>query len=508
MAIPYRRLWPALACLSLGCRAPQEPSDAGESTLIVGARVIDGTGAPGRVTAVRVHAGRIEAVGALEARAGEHVVHARGLVLAPGFIDTHSHHDGNLRADPSAIGAVSQGITTIVVGQDGSSRTPLRAAFARLEAEPAAVNVASYAGHGSIRARVMGSDARPATSTEIEAMRSLLRRDLAAGALGLSTGLEYDPGIWSTTEELVALAEEVARVGGRYISHMRSEDRTLWEAVDEVIHIGRETGVPVQISHMKLAMKSLWGRADELLARLDQARAEGVDVTADVYPYTYWQSSMTVLFPERDFTDRAAAEFALRELAPPEGMVLMRFEPNPDYVGKSIAEIAALRGTDPVTAYLALIAESRAAGDDGGGESVIAESMDADDVWRLIAWPHTNLCSDGSSRGGHPRGFGAFPRAIAHRERAGLSLEAAIHKLTALAAEHVGLSGRGVIAPGAAADLVLFDPERIADRATVADPKRTAAGIELVWVNGILVWSEGRATGARPGAVIRRATAP
>ncbi len=321
------RALPALAALAIfGACGPVSNGQPGD-LLFTNARVIDGTGAPGQVTDVRVRGDRILEIGELIAGEAETEVDATGQVLAPGFIDTHSHHDRGLTRMGDALAAVSQGITTIIAGQDGSSSLPLGDFYAELEATPVAVNVAAYVGHNSLRSAVMGDDfRREATPAEVDEMRALLRRELDAGALGLSTGLEYDPGIYSATTEVVALAREAAAGGGRYISHMRSEDRAFFEALGELLHIGRETGIPVQISHMKLAMKSLWGRADEALALLDAARAEGIDVTADVYPYEFWQSTMTVLFPDRDFT-REAATFALEELAPPEGMIIAAFEP-------------------------------------------------------------------------------------------------------------------------------------------------------------------------------------
>lgn len=481
------------------------PDPAAPSFLIQGATVVDGTGAPGIPAAVRIRGNRIEEVGALQPAADEKVVDGSGLVLAPGFIDTHSHHDDNLAKDRTVFAAISQGITTIVVGQDGGSEFPLGSFFQSLEKNPAALNVASYVGHGTLRSQVMGDDfRRAATPDEIEAMTALLRRDMASGALGLSTGLEYDPGIYSTTGELIALAREAGRSGGRYISHLRSEDRTLHQAVDEIIRIGREARIPVQVSHMKIAMKSLWGTADQLLAQLDAARAAGVDITADAYPYAYWHSTMTVLFPERDFTNRATASFALSELTTPEGMLIARFDPEPAYVGKTLAEIAKLRGTDPVTTYLDLIAISEKAG--GDNESIIATSMTEPDIAEILAWPHTNICSDGLAEGRHPRGYGAFPKVLRLyvREQRRLSLEAAVHKMTGLSAEHVGLKNRGVIRAGAYADLILFDPATIGDRATPEAPHQPSAGIAGVWVNGVQVYGDGKATGALPGRVLRR----
>jgi N-acyl-D-amino-acid deacylase len=477
--------------------------------LITNATVVDGTGTPAGTLAVRIRADRITEVGALDAQANEVVVDAGGLVLAPGFIDTHSHHDRGLLQNPDANAVVSQGVTTIVVGQDGGSRWPLSEFFTQLTDDPVAVNVASYVGHGTIRRRVMGDDfRRPATEAEVREMQRLLRIEMAAGALGLSTGLEYDPGIYSETEEVLALARETASLGGRYMSHMRSEDRYLWQAVEEIIRIGREAEIPVQISHMKIAMRSFWGSAPRLIARLNEARASGVEISADVYPYEYWQSTMTVLFPERDFDNRQTATFALTELTTPEGMLIARFDPDPTYVGKTLAQLADLRESDPVTTYMELIAESQAVGrrDEGSGESIIATSMDTADIGELIAWDHANVCSDGGLAGRHPRGFGAFTRVLRQyvRQEARLPLEEAVRKMSGLAAEHIGLSDRGVIRPGAYADLVLFDIERVADRATPENPQEASTGIERVWVNGVEVFSGGTTTGRHPGTVIRR----
>ena len=507
----------AFAVVLAGCAAggvPGDPAvaaarpapDRAETTLIRGARLIDGTGAAARTADVRIDGDRIADVGRLEPRPGERVVDAAGRALAPGFIDTHSHHDAALLRLPDAAGAVSQGITTIIAGQDGGSHLPISEFFRQVEETGVAVNVASYAGHGTIREAVMGDDfRRAATADEVAAMTRLLRRDMDAGALGLSTGLEYDPGIYSTTDEVVTLARAAGERGGRYISHMRSEDRTLFDAIRETIAIGRAADIPVQVSHMKLAMKSLWGRADELIAVLDSARAEGVDITADVYPYTYWQSTMTVLFPERRFDDRDAATFALEELAPPEGMLIARYAAEPRYEGRTLADVAGERGEDPVDTYMALIERSQS---EDAEESIIATSMDEANVARLLQWPHTNVSSDGGLDGAHPRGFGAFTRVLGPMVRAGhLSLETAVHRMTALSAAHTGIEGRGVIRPGAFADLVLFDPAAVSDRATPESPHARSVGIDRVWVNGAVVYQNGETTGARPGRVVRRGEA-
>lgn len=486
---------------STGCARTE---GGGADLLFTDATVVDGTGAPRRVADVRVVGDRIAEIGDLEPNTDDTVVDARGLVLAPGFIDTHSHHDRGLTEMPDAVAATSQGITTIVVGQDGGSPYPLADFFRGLEADPAAVNVAAYVGHNTLRSRVMGDDfRREATDAELAAMATLLEEELAAGALGLSTGLEYDPGIYGTTDEVLTLAHVTAYAGGRYISHMRSEDRAFFEALDELLHIGRETGMPVQVSHMKLAMASLWGRADEALAVLDAARADGIDVTADVYPYEFWQSTMTVLFPDRDFT-REAATFALEELAPPDGMLIAAYEPEPELVGLTLAEIAEQRGLDPVTVYLDLIAEAERT---DGSESIIARSMFPEDIATLLAWPHTTVSSDGGLAGRHPRGYGAFTRVLGHhvRERGDLELEDAVRKMTSLSARSMGMTERGAIAVGAFADLVLFDPDLVTDRATPDEPNTPSIGIVGVWVNGERVYTENGPTGVHAGRVVRRA---
>lgn len=476
--------------------------------LIRGALVADGTGSAPRRADVRIQGGRIVGIGALAPNAADSIVDASALALFPGFIDTHSHHDRGLLLHPDALGAVSQGITTIVAGQDGDSQYPLAAFFDSLTATPTAINLASYVGHGTLRGLVMGDDfKRVATRDEVRRMDSLLQQEMDAGAIGLSSGLEYDPGIYSAGEELIELAKVAARNHGRYISHIRSEDRHFWKAVDELINIGREAHLPVQMSHAKLAMRSLWHQTDTLLAALDRARASGVDVTLDIYPYTYWLSTLTVLFPERDFRDRKEAEFAMTEVAPADSAYVIAYEPDLSVVNKSIAQIATARHSDPATTLMDLIAGILPRKPDGTeyDEGIMAQSMIESDIRELVQWPHANLSSDGELDGAHPRGFGAFPRfyRLFVREQQALSMEAAVYRMTGLSAAHMGITDRGRIVEGMAADLVLIDPSTFGDQATPAEPHRMATGVRGVWVNGILVFN-GRPTGAHPGQVIRR----
>ncbi len=489
----------AVALLQLvGCRSPE----SGQTILITNVRLADGSGLPISEGALRILDDRILELGDLKPLAGEKVIDGAGKVLAPGFIDTHSHHDYGMFDKRDLPEVVSQGVTTIVIGQDGGSHFPISEFWQKLDTIPVAVNVASYTGHNTLREIAMENFAQKASPAEVEKMQGLLQAELSAGALGLSTGLEYDPGIYSSREEVMQLAAVLAGRGRRYISHMRSEDRFLWEALQEIIAIGRTHRIPVQISHLKIAMVSQWGKADSLLQMLNQARAEGIDITADVYPYEHWQSTMTVLFPERNFSDLEAARFALTELTTPHGMIISSYEADPMLVGKTLAQVAQGRNQDPEVVYLDLI--NTAIGQDAD-ESIIAKSMAEDDVARFVTWPHSNLCSDGSLNDRHPRGAGSFPRALRQyvREQKQFSLEEAIRQFSALAAANMGFEDRGLLRPGYLADLVLLDPATITDKATFDDPGTLSEGIDRVWVNGTLVWDQGKTTKNFPGKAIK-----
>lgn len=473
-------------------------------TIVRGARVYDGSGKPGAVMDVAIRADTIAAKGDLSDAISKNIIEANGLSLSPGFIDAHSHHDRGMFQIRGMRACVSQGITTIVVGQDGGSHFPLSDFFRELEDKPVAVNVASYSGHNTLRDSVIADDyKRFCTDAEIEKMKAMLTLDMEAGALGLSTGLEYDPGIFSRPSEVVALAKVVKRFNGRYISHIRSEDRYFWKAINEIITIGKEVGIPVQVSHIKLAMKSVWGQADQLIAKLDSARLDGIIIAADIYPYTFWQSTMTVLFPGRNFKDRKEAEFALSQIATPEGVLIGSYSLDSGYVGKTLAEIALIRKTDAPKTLMDMIAEVE---QKNGDESIIATSMVENDIVKLLKWPNTGICSDGSGVGRHPRGYGAFTKVLRQyvREEKVLTWEEAIKKMTSLTAGNLGIEKRGRIAVGYYADLALFDPEIVSDLATPQKPQLQSMGIDRVWVNGVVVFTEGKLTDNYPGKVIRR----
>jgi N-acyl-D-amino-acid deacylase len=388
---------------------------AGASTLIMNTQIIDGRGGPAKKGAVRIEAERIIAIGDLTPFEGEQIVDAKGLVLAPGFIDTHSHHDDGLAEYKDALPILSQGITTIVLGQDGKHVFPLAESLSAYETNPASVNIASYAGHNTIRELVMGEDyKRHASADELSKMRSLLKQELATGALGLSTGLEYEPGLHSNAEEVLILAQDTAKVQGRYISHIRSEDRFFWDAIEEIINIGEVTGMPVQISHLKLAAKMSWGKTKRLLARLNEARTAGIEITADIYPYEYWESTIWVLLPDRNADNLKEIQFVLDELTPANGIIFTDYKPRPSYVGKTIEEIALILGLSEAETVSVLMKEAELwsnANDGASAESIMGRSMRDEDIAALLAWPHINLCSDGGYTG-HPRGYGAFPRGL------------------------------------------------------------------------------------------------
>jgi N-acyl-D-aspartate/D-glutamate deacylase/CubicO group peptidase (beta-lactamase class C family) len=479
--------------------------------LITHISLLDGTGTPAKTASVRLKNDKIWEVGDLMPFEGETVTDGQGLTLAPGFIDSHSHHFGGLGSAPEALPTINQGITTIVIGQDGVS-VPIDTIQHFFQTTPVSINVATYTGQSTLREDVMGAKNlfRIATLAEVATMKAALQAEMAKGSLGLSTGLEYEEAFYSNRDEVLELAKIAAAAGGRYISHIRSEDINLDEAVDEIIEIGKEAHIPVQISHIKIAKRDQWGTSSDLLERLQAARNAGIDITADCYPYDFWNSTLRVLFPNRDYTNPASAAFAVTQLCDPEKSIVVRFAPNKQYAGKTLAAIAALRHENAAETLMKLIAMAAAFDEqnpdfDGGIEAIMGKSMDEPDVENFLVWPQTNICSDGSGHG-HPRGYGAFTRILGRyvREKKIMPLETAVYKMTALSAEHLGLSDRGIIQAGNYADLVLFNPETVKDNADITNPKALSTGIEKVWVNGQLVYQAGQSTGKYPGMFIKR----
>ncbi|MBS1974699.1 MAG: serine hydrolase, partial [Bacteroidetes bacterium] len=478
-----------------------------QTTLIANVELIDGTGATAKKSALRILNDKVYDIGDLVPFPGETVIDGHGWALAPGFIDSHSHHASSLVNEPDGVAATNQGVTTIVTGQDGFS-VPLDSLKQQIKNHPPGINVATYTGHAFLREQVMGKNLfRAADPTEINAMKKILAEEIQHGSLGLSTGLEYEEGFYSTTNEVIELAKTASANGGRYISHIRSEDINLERSIEEIILIGKEAKLPVQISHIKIAMRSKWGNASDILARLQEARGEGVDITADCYPYTMWSSTPRVLFPKKDFSNIESANFATSQLIDPSASIMTYFPARKNDEGKSVSEIARINNETEGQALIEIIKDAypTSGNNDAEGAAIVGASMSEDDVVNFMKWNYTNICSDGSD-GGHPRGFGTFTRVLGRyvREKKIMPLETAVYKMTGLSAEHLGITDRGVIKPGNYADLVLFDPATVIDNATINNAKALSTGIEMVWVNGKLVYEHGKATHEHPGKLISR----
>ena len=479
--------------------------------LLTNAVIYDGTGRPPFRGDVRVEGERIAAVAPhLAAKQGETVLDQGGLALAPGFIDMHSHGSRGLGDDLDAATVSRQGITTILVGQDGESNFPLRDYLAQLAANPPAINLASMVGHATLREQVMGTDLyRASTPQELAQMKILLARELTAGAFGLSTGLEYEAAHFSTTEEIIDLARVAAAASGFYISHVRDEASRTFDSFDEVLRIGREAQLPVEITHIKMGSTSVWHQAAKRMPELfERARREGVDLKADVYPYTYWHSTIRVIVPDRDYFNPQKVEQALAENGGAQNIRIVNYAPEAALAGKTLAEIATHWQVTPVEAYMRIVKTT--GGADGPNEqdvNVLGTSMSEDDVSWFIANPEIMFCTDGALHGAHPRGAGSYPRILGHyvREQKLLPLELAIHKMTGLPAAQLRLADRGRIAPGYVADLVVFDPATVIDRSTVEQPLEPPLGIPGVMVSGEWVVRDGAVTGRRPGRVLRSA---
>jgi N-acyl-D-amino-acid deacylase len=520
--------------------------------LLRGAVMYDGTGNGPLVGDVAIDSDRIIGVGRALPPNGAEVIDLQGLALAPGFIDIHSHTELSLFVNPRAESKIRQGVTTEITGQDGSSVGPvseeaaartsegykqrygvelgfqdLAGFFARLERNRSAVNLGSMVGAGTIRAFVIGNANRPPTDAELQRMMALVQQALQQGALGLSSGLEYSPGGFATRAELVALARALRGSGLAYASHMRNEDDELFAAVEEAIAVGRFAGVPVQISHLKAQGQRNWWKSNAVLKTIEEARNNGIDVLFDRYPYIAYATGLSNLFPlwtldggtpaflqriqdpaqrprieayVRDKIDELGSWDAVQITSAGEAVSWAR--------GKRLGQLATARGREPYELLLEItIADQNRTGMVGFGMS---EESTAD----MLKHPLGMVCSDAGARAAygplaedspHPRTYGSFPRVLGHycRDRKLMPLETAIHKMTLMPARRLKLKGRGVIEPNAFADLVAFDPARVADRATFEQPHQYPVGIPHVWVNGVAVIRDGEHTGELPGRVLR-----
>lgn len=513
--------------------------------------IIDGAGGPPRRGDVAIAGDRISALGNVAAR-GASEIDARGLAVAPGFIDIHSHADLSLLVNPLAESRVRQGVTLEIVGQDGSSVGPwsdaafestrdrYRRAYGveidfrdvggfldRLDQARPAVSVATMVGHGTVRARVVGGADRPPSSAELEGMRALVREALSQGAVGLTAGLEYTPGSFAAADELASLAGELLGTPYPFAFHMRNEDDRLLAALEEAVHVGRTAGVPVQVSHLKAQGERNYWKADAALAAVEAARKGGVDAHFDRYPYTAYATGLSNLFPAwgraggstrfldrlADPEDGPALERACRDKVALLGswdavQVTRTGAADARARGRRLGELARELGEEPYALTVRLLREA------GGSVGMIGFGMSEENTERILSHPLGMLCSDGgayapygplSGSTPHPRGYGSFPRLLGRyvRDRRAMPLETAVHKATGLPAAKLGLADRGVLAVGAVADVVVFDPDQVADRATFEAPHQYPTGIPHVVVRGVHTIRDGEQTGKRGGAAVR-----
>jgi N-acyl-D-amino-acid deacylase len=494
-----------LICLlsrALNAQTPPAAASDAKTTVIVNAQIADGTGKPLRKANVRIAGDHILRIGNFKPEKNERVVDAKGLVLAPGFIDIHNHSTEGLQADPLAETQIAQGITTVILGADGDSPWPILPWLDAVRKNPAAINVAMMAGHATIREQVMGKNfKRPATAEEMAQMAKLTEQAMQEGAIGLSSGLEYEVGSYSKTEELVLMSTAAARDHGFYMTHIRDEGNKSFEALQEEIAIGERAHIPIEHSHIKVSTVAVWGKAPEYIRVIEAARKRGVDFLADCYPYDAWHSNIKVIMPDKQYENPQSVEKALADTGGPETVTITNFKPHPEYATHTIAELATQRGITPVQMYIQIIREGDAADTEAG---IIGKSMIESDIKAFYQQPWVMVASDGGIGSFHPRGAGTFPRVLGLyvREKHWLTLPEAVRKMTSLPAQRLGWKDRGVIREGAFADLVLFDPQTVIDRSTFAKPFELPAGIEKVFVNGETVWDAGKPTGARPGRVL------
>jgi len=494
--------------------------------VIRSAILYDGTGAPGRVANVGLRGDRIASLSAPAEARSSAVVNAKGLALAPGFIDVHTHDDFAVIARPEMDFKILGGVTTCVVGNCGMGVAPWRAGMlwalaihpqaklpewqgyagylAHLEREPPSTNVAVLMGHGTLRLSTMGNAQRAPTLSELVQMKDIVHEGLDAGAFGLSTGLVYEPGRYAATDEIVALATEMTGTRALYATHMRDEGLGLITSVREAIEVGRRAGVAVQISHHKASGRKAWGLVRQSLALIEQAQGEGLDVHADQYPYTAGSTSLAAVLQHGAFSTEGGQQgISGREDMEPSEVVIATASRHPKWEGRSVAELMTLlsKPAREVAEYVAAASP---------GVTVVLHTMCEDDVKAVMHHPSTMIGSDGIPAlpgKPHPRLWGTFARVLGRyaRDLRLLTLEDAVWRMTGLPARTFGLRDRGLIREGAFADLVVFDPARILDLGTYENPNVSPAGIYHVFVNGTQVVRDGQHTGARPGRPLRRA---
>jgi N-acyl-D-amino-acid deacylase len=548
----------ALLLGSVGAFPSSSPQTPMPDLLLTGGRVVDGTGAPYFYADVAIADGRIAAVGRLAGTRAKRVIDATGLVVAPGFIDLLGQSEYNVLVDPRAASKITQGITTEVTGE-GESIAPLDEKllaegedvykkygvrpdwktldgyFAAFSRHGAGINLGTFVGSGGVRAIVIGRENRKATPQELARMEALVDAAMREGALGVSSSLQYIPNIYSSTEELIALAKVAARYGGAYFTHQRSESGRIDSSLEEVFRIASEAGIRTQIWHLKTAYRPQFGKMPQILEKIAQARARGIDVSANMYPYTRGSNGLDANLPPwvreggrekllSRLADPATRERVKQDMARqttewenqymgaggPDGVLVAEvLDPKlKPYEGKTISEIAAAEKKDPRDALIDIVLADRS------NAGCIMSIMDEKDVQTALAHPLTSFGTDSPAKAtdgplshetSHPRGWGSAARILGHyvREEKLLRLEEAVRKMTSFAAEAAGLKDRGLVKPGFAADLAVFDPQTVRDRATFEKPNQYSEGFRYVVVNGVIVVDDGKLTGKTPGVPLR-----
>ena len=510
-----------------GSEAPAQTVDL----VVREARVIDGTGSPWFVSDVAVDDGRIVAMGTDLNVEATRTIHAAGRILAPGFIDVHTHADRGIQARPRADNFLLDGVTTVVGGNCGGSKTDI--GEWSLGLADLGINIATLVGHNSVRRQVMGEEDRPPTDAELEQMQALVEKAMKDCAVGLSTGLLYVPGAFADTDEVISLARVAARYGGVYASHIREQGAELHQSINEAVEVGRAARMPVQISHFKVKGRTRWGTIGRAIDLIESHRSSGVDVMVDVYPYERASTNLGVNLPRwavaggaqdiaariEDPATRQRMVDEMKNMLEGQGYddysfaTVAQYEPNPAWNGKTISEINLMGGREPtvdneIATILEMMLEGGAAGR-GNGASMVYHYMSLEDVDTILRYPNAMVASDGGvvefGRGQpHPRSYGTNARVLADfvRARGLLTLEEAIRRMTSLPARTFGFLDRGLVRPGFVADLVLFDPARVDDRATFNDPHQYSEGFDYVLVNGVPVVAKGELTDERPGEFV------
>ena len=495
--------------------------------IISNGRVIDGSGNPWYEADVAINGERIVRIGDLSSDTGSQVIDANGLIVAPGFIDPHTHALRGILDVPNAESALLQGVTTLTEGNDGTSPFPVDEHYQTILDKQISPNWGIFVGHGTIRSQIIGAEDRDPTRDELEQMKDMVQQAMQHGALGLSTGLFYVPGSFASTEEVIELSKVAAKHGGIYISHMREEAAQLIDSVNETIRIGEESGIPVQMTHHKVIGVENWGSSVESLRLVDQARERGIDITIDQYPYTASQTGINALIPqwaqeggrvrmlERIESPETRAtiknEVVLKILydrggGDPKNIFISRNTWDPSMTGKNLAELTVEAGMNPTPENASEVVFEILK---GGGATAVYHAINTDDVDRIMQHPVTAIGSDGpvgifGEGTPHPRQYGTFARVLGHyvRERAVLTLEDAVRKMSSQTARRLGIHNRGLLTEGYYADIAIFDADEIIDKATFEEPHQYAIGIKFVLVNGQVVVEQGRHTGRRPGKII------